>query len=57
MDFEALMPHLISGIVSGVAAVTVIRVELKWLRRDVDELRRWRNNAGGIPPTEPQKLS
>jgi len=31
-----IISSAISGIVAGVAAVSVIRIELKYLRRDVD---------------------
>jgi len=34
----ALVSAVVSGVVSSLATVAAIRVELKWLRRDVDHL-------------------
>lgn len=36
---SAVISGLIGGAVAGVAAVSAMRVELRWLRRDVDDLR------------------
>lgn len=33
---QAIVSGLVGGAVAGVAAVATIRVELRWLRRDVD---------------------
>ena len=37
---SSIVQAVIGGLITGGAAWTAIRVELKWLRRDVDEARR-----------------
>lgn len=57
MDPTSLLPILVSsaitGIVSSIATVATIRVELKWLRRDVDDLRK---RIGLYSTTKPANL-
>ena len=35
---QAVVSGAIGGVVAGAAAIASVRVELKWLRRDVDYL-------------------
>jgi hypothetical protein len=48
MDFgqySFLIQSAIGGVISGVAFWATVRVELKWLRRDVDQLIERSNNS------------
>jgi hypothetical protein len=39
MIVSAVISGVIGGVITGLAALAAVRVELRWLRRDVDDLR------------------
>ncbi|HET8701043.1 MAG TPA: hypothetical protein VFL97_05190 [Nitrococcus sp.] len=39
MDWTIVLQAVAGGLASGLGCWAAIRVELRWLRRDVDELR------------------
>ena len=39
MELLGLLPHLLTGIAAGLVAWGGVRIEMRWLRRDVDSLR------------------
>jgi len=44
MEFAGvIIQAVIGGVITGAAAWGAIRVELKYIKRDVDDLRRWRD--------------
>jgi len=49
---SSIISGLVGGVVTGIAAFAAIRVELKYLRRDVDLAHRRLNRLEGVPSEE-----
>lgn len=38
---DPLVQSILVGVISSVGTIAAIKVEMRWLRRDVDGLRKW----------------